>query len=122
MKKIKLILPLLLLVFLLSGCGALDEMRAQHALDYGNGLIVYNGQNYKRVNDPEFNADELFYDDPVKSLYITAPDVPVLLSQAGIHKFLPYINSEETVINDCLGGYYIREDRYDEIYLKVKKK
>lgn len=121
MKKLKLILPLLLVLTLLSGCGYLDEMRAQHAKDYGNGIIEYNASTYKKVEDESFTDALSFTVERDKDLYITTPDVPVLLSQSGIIKHQPYINAERTVICDAIGDYYVLEERFDAILAEAKK-
>ena len=117
MKKIKIIIPLLLLALLLSGCGALDEMRAQHALNYDDGTIVYNEKTYKRVENSNIKISDYFSVEWGKNLYITAPDVPVLLSQFTIVKHQPYINTDFTVIID--GDYYVREDLYQDIFAET---
>ncbi len=119
MKKLKLILPLFMLLLMLSGCGLLDEMRSQHALYYVDGIIQYDSKTYKRVDTEENEELPFFLIDRDKDLYITAPDVPVLLSQMGIIKHQPFINADRTVIYD--GNYYLLEEQYDEILAKLQK-
>ncbi len=120
MKKLKLILPLFILLFLLCSCGSLDEMKSQHALDYGNGIIEYDSATYKRIEEDEMGEVGYFSIDRDKDLYITAPDVPVLLSQFQIVKHPPFINADHTIICDSMGDYYILEDRYDEILATIQ--
>lgn len=119
MKKLKLIIPLLLLLTLLSGCGWLDEMRSQHAIYYADGLIQYNGALYKQVNEEQ---EEWLWKtvDRDKDLYVTAPDVPVLLSQTQIIKHQPFINADRTILYDGL-YYYLLEERFDEILAEEEK-
>ncbi len=116
MKKLMLVVPLLLLALLLSGCGLLDDMRAQHALEYDDGTIKYNNKIYKRIDEESLQTEKLqeFSIDFGKNLYITEPDVPVLLSQMGIHKWLPYVSSDGSIICSYT-AYYVREDRYEDI-------
>ncbi|MBR6793610.1 MAG: hypothetical protein IKM48_04555 [Clostridia bacterium] len=121
MKRLKLILPLLLILTLLSGCGWLDEMRSQHAIYYADGIIQYNGALYKQVNEEENEWFSMTSVDRDKDLYITAPDVPVLLSQSQIIKHQPYINAEHTVICDAIGDFYVLEQHYDTILAKAEK-
>lgn len=122
MKKLKLILPLLLILTLLSGCGWLDEMKMQQAHDYGNGIIKYNEATYQYVDLAALDLKDFADYLPIehgKDLYITAPDVPVLLSQMGIYKYYPYVNPNETII-DYTGEYYVREDCYNEVVSQLQ--
>ena len=81
MKRCKRMLALLLAVILglsLCGCQRLDEMRANHGVWQEDGSILWNNAVYKRlprVMGTEYNID---YDGHV---YVTEPDVPVLLSE-----------------------------------------
>ncbi len=121
MKKIKSILLILVLCLSLCSCAELDEMRNCHAINLGNGKLKLNDQIYILLDaqhELELNYD---YSDYGRDIYITEPDVPVLLSQSGIHKYLPSINKDETIIND-VGDFYVREDVFDAIVSKEVEK
>ena len=123
MKKLTLILSVTILALLLSGCGLLDEMRSQHAFDHGNGTLEYNNATYQYVDLATLDLKDYTDYLPIehgKDLYITAPDVPVLLSQMGIYKHYPYVNSGETII-DYGGKYYVREDRYEDVISQLQE-
>lgn len=88
MKKMKRVLALVLTFVLclsLCGCRQLDDMKAHHATWMENGNILWNGYTYI----PLYSTDEAFYYEYADDLnwsdreviYVTQPDVPVLLSE-----------------------------------------
>ncbi len=120
MKRMKkLIAALLLCVLVLScaGCANLDEMKASHAIwqDEAQTTLELNGATYKRL--PFNNYFEIWeYDDAV--VFVTAEDVPVLLSeQFGTRMDI----SKDHIILESLWYendrpiYYCRADQYDEV-------
>ncbi len=76
-----LILSVLLLCSVFTGCNRLHEMRQAHATKKEDGNIVLNGNEYKYV--PFASRTSLFNFDlvPSSDIYVTEPDVPVLLSE-----------------------------------------
>lgn len=122
-KNLKQILALalvLLQLFVLCGCKALDTMRANQAYYDADGNIFWNGSVYK----PLPACDDLMPDiDHGTTVCITEADVPVLLSATfTLEKLTP---SKDKVI--LLGeGYwaegrnYCREDKYQQICERIK--
>lgn len=116
MKKLKFLLPLFAILLLLCSCDALDEMKNCHALDYGDGTLKLNNQTYKLL---DVDYDGYIVYNHGRDIRVTDPDVPVLLSQSSIAKYLPSVSEDETIIyND---GYYIREDKYDYFVNTIQK-
>ncbi len=86
MKKILKISTLALVIVIMCmsfcGCAELDDMKESHAVwtEKGNkDSITYNGKTYKllennELHDPQYNQN---WDN---TIYVTEPDVPVLLS------------------------------------------
>lgn len=75
-------LSVLLLCSVFTGCDELDRMKNAHAVKKENGNILLNGNEYKYV--PLASRTSLFNFDLVASseIYVTEPDVPVLLSES----------------------------------------
>ncbi len=100
----------------LTGCNMLDEMRASQGFWQKDATIKFRGAKYLPL--PACNAL-----DPNWSLdimYVTQPDVPVLLSEifgdmldVSEDYTLLCVSTEENVITYC------REDRYEEILSKI---
>lgn len=80
-KVIKTVLVLLAVVGMLlclCGCTGLENMRKNQAFSRENGEILWNGAVYKALPESEYLfVDTGYFDDTV---YLTEPDVPVLLS------------------------------------------
>lgn len=119
MKKWKRWLAFVLATLLclpLCGCQALEDMRAVHAVWQEDGSILWNGAVYRKLefggSDPELDVS---YD--YTTIYITEPDVPVLMSEV-------FGDGMDVCANGALleyydyaeGGYvlYCREDVYDQ--------
>lgn len=88
MKKLKRLLCLTLIIALclsLGGCRQLDAMKSRHATWMDNGNILWNDHVYiplytdATVGDYEY-AEELNWEGS-EVIYVTKPDVPVLLSK-----------------------------------------
>lgn len=112
MKKIKSILLIVAACLMLCSCAELDRMKSCHALDMGDGTIKFNDHIYKLL-DLQFDGFIVY--QPGRDIWVTEPDVPVLLSQTDFIKHLPYVSADETIIGgyDENFGSYIREDKYD---------
>ncbi len=125
MKRMKkLIAALLLCVLVLScaGCANLDEMKASHAVwtDEEQTALEWNGATYKKL--PTSSALEI-WDHSEKNVFITAPDVPVLL----VEQFGSPLNcSKDEVLLQSIHWsendypvFYCRADRYDELVKQI---
>ncbi len=81
MKRMKRILAVVLasaLCLCLTGCQALKDMRAAHAVWQEDDSIYYNGNVYKPLAST--SEDLNMYGGECKEIYVTKSDVPVLLS------------------------------------------
>jgi len=117
MKKTVKIIALILIISvfgaLLCGCDGLDKMKASQAFFTEDGKIIYGNTEYLPL--PE--CDELLpvIDNEFEYIYVTAKDVPVLLSQflceeyqfCGNGKFLTNVYDET--------NYYCRTDEYEAV-------
>ncbi len=121
-----LILSAILLCSLFTGCDELDEMKAQHAILNEDGNIHLNGSEYIPINTVR-KASFYFNFNLVQSdyIYVTAPDVPVLLSESHCiftgeassdGKYLYTYNSKNY---DKV--YYCRADEYDSHVERLEK-
>ncbi len=113
-----LILSALLLCSVFTGCDMLDEMRRAHAVKSENDNIILNGNEYKYV--PFGSPTALFNLDlvPTSDIYVTEPDVPVLLSE-GFYEFYGYVSEDGKFLyvydEDYNSIYYCRTDVYDTL-------
>lgn len=125
MKRWTALLAALILCLSLCGCDHLDELRASHAVWQEDGTILWNGAVYKTLPDTYAEINTLLTGD--QTVYVTAADVPVLLSA----EFSDYFESDAKGI--FLAGYvgsgdeygdeyklFCREDRYDEFAATLK--
>lgn len=117
LKQISAFLLTLLLLLSFAGCARLDQMRQQQVFANADGSIQWNNCIYKRLPDCEYLAPDVNYISPI---YLTEPDVPVLLSQ------MIYIDHLFAGKDDrFLTGYwyestnYCREDVYDDICARI---
>lgn len=105
----------------LSGCNMIGEMRAAHGIMEADGSITLNGEQY--IELPISEALSPDYGNGMQYVYVTAADVPVLLSgilgdsymasKDGV--FLEYIESYE------LGRLqYCRSDKYADVAKAIK--
>lgn len=118
MKKFVVLLVVIGMLFCLSGCSGLEELRKQQAFVGENGEILWNGNVYKALPGNEYMYVEF---DNEGAVYLTAPDVPVLLSVICMEQFL--MPSEDGVLLSEIepGTYYCREDRYEEMVSRIQK-
>lgn len=134
-KIFALILAIIMMCLCLSGCDELDEMRKEQAfwLESGNAdSLIYNGEIYKKIEgtnlpDPLYNCS---YEEQV---YVTDPDVPVLLSQSygewldisEDHNFMygyiygPYETEYYGVYESGTESLYCKDDMYDAVSSKI---
>lgn len=121
-KYLKLCLAFVLsLVICLSfcSCNALDELRAAQAFFDKEGNIIYKGNTYVKFDN--LNSDVSAVIPYYNEIYITKPDVPLLLSTV-IKEGQGWINESCTLIeiSDYESNYYILESKIDE-YDKILK-
>lgn len=118
MKKVSRILSFavvcVLLCVSLCSCADIEEMRSHQAFLNEDGTITYKGVSYSLV---DVNGDINYKADDV--IYITPPDVPVLLSAA--MGDWAYASDDGHVI-EYGGTYYCSEEKYDEITQKFNGK
>lgn len=100
------------LIFLLCGCDALDEMRHNQAYYDADGNILWNGSVYKKLPVCEYLVPPTDYETTV---YVTEADVPVLLS--GMLCLSEYYPSNDSVFlqDDNYEGYYCEESAFEQV-------
>lgn len=116
-KRILAFSLVLIMVFLLCGCDALDELRSQRA-EYVWKDIVHQGVTYKKLPICPALNPEKDYDRPV---YVVEPEVPLLLVpthadarfyQSKDGNFLIYVGSEVV---------FCREELYEQLNSTIAK-
>ena len=114
-KRCVALLLILLLTLGLCGCDALDDMRkAQMQLDE-NGDVVYMGVRYQRLPESEYLSPA--YGD-MKYIYITEPDVPVLLSQI-LYETMLSISNDRNFLRAWGRVCYCREELYESVFDQI---
>lgn len=106
LKRISALLLVLALTFALCGCAKLDEMRAAHGIFQEDGSVSMNGKTYLPIASEVMQ--DYFYTGESKGCYLSAPDVPVLLSR--------FFGTYACVMGDvieCQGGYYVDERQFE---------
>jgi len=128
MKKFRKLLAvgclLCLVLPLLCGCNALDKAREKQAFYDEDGNILWNGTVYKELPQGEYFCPEIDYRSD-NDVYVTKPDVPVLLQDAFYEEWL--MADEEGVLLENYRDYdygeyryYCREDRYEELAARLQ--
>jgi len=132
-KKILACLLIVACLLGLSSCNKIDEMRAKHATRE-NDVITFQGEKYQTISNSL--VEELYIYDQKRTIYVTEPDVPVLLSK--MFGTEASINAGNTLIqaNGYYGNYnymlldsyeyfdsqiFAREDVYDQIVESIEK-
>lgn len=115
-KFLVLVLALLMMCLCLTGCDELDNMRDLHATWTTEGntdSITYNGVEYKRIYGS--NLPDPMFSSQFQMIFVTEPDVPVLLSQTqGVALSISY---DEHFIVGTLYDDYTAE--YDMLYSSI---
>lgn len=113
-KRLIALLAILPLIFSLSGCMMLDDLRSRHAFWQGEDEILWGDAVYKEL---VYHSDLLYVETTYDEVHVTEPDVPVLLSPGG---FLFYPTEDKLFLSN---GYstYCREDRYQEIQTRMMR-
>lgn len=125
MKNVKRIVALVWVLALclpLVGCRELEEMRAQQAFWNADGSISWQGDTYMKL--PTSGDSYMYFNPPIDTtVYVTQPDVPVLLSS----DYGVWLSSSEDRVflsNDYRDGeryYYCRTDKFDEMVARLEK-
>ena len=118
-----LILSVLLLCAVFTGCDELDRMKKAHAVKNENGNILLNGNEYKQVSFASrtslFNFDLV----PCSEIYVTEPDVPVLLSE-GFYEYFGDVSEDGKYLYIYNVDYnsvpYCRTDEYDNLIERLE--
>lgn len=85
----------------LCGCAAIDEMRESQAFIDSAGRIQWQGNTYVPLTKGEFPNEET----PDRMIYVTAPDVPVLLSELLASKVC-VVSADKKFMLDFEGNLY----------------
>lgn len=109
-----------LLIAGLCGCSALDKMRQNQATMLENGDISLSGTVYKPLPENPYFSPQVGGNDD-QTVYLTKPDVPVLLSSTVCEQIL-YTDKDRVLLG---AGYsdiwYCRQDRYAEYEEKLRQ-
>ncbi len=113
-KLVALCLSLLALTVLFTGCDAIDEMKADHAILSGDGnKITFRGETYKKLpHGAELYTSDI-YGEKFENIAVTDYDVPVLLANR-----LSYTNQYDE-INDLFVLYSSDFEFYDTNYSAI---
>ena len=122
MKKVKKLLAVCclacLLMSALSGCAALDEMRASQAFYDADQNILWDGAVYKPLPANEYFCPNTNGD----RICVTEEDVPILLQEIFAKDKL-YPNEDKMILESYYeygAQYYCREDQYEELSKRLK--
>lgn len=119
MKKVKRISALLLaalLIFVLCGCDALDEMRHNQAFFDTDGNILWNGSVYRKLPACDYFVPQTNYETTVS---VTEDDVPVLLSDMlSLSSYYP--SDDGMFLRECDSEvYYCEESVFEKIQNQI---
>ncbi len=116
-KKIFAALFAVALVFALSGCSALDDMRQSQAFYEGGGNITWNGEVYKALPASEYLQPEEDYGTWIN---LTDPDVPVLLQELFRREQLRPSTDGDFLINYWGNGqHYCKAELYEGLRKRI---
>lgn len=127
-KTISVLLAVLSLCVLFTGCDYIDELRAKHAIiSEDKQAVAYKGKTFYRL--PE-GIPYFFNDTASNSVNITDYDVPVLLSEDFCHTgyydplsdiiAVSWVDENEVTTYNSTGyTYFTQKDNYEK-YLNLK--
>lgn len=118
LKRLFVLFLVLLQLFVLCGCSALDEMREMQAFLNEDGTITWQGNIYKKIPYNEYLDTSSASESPV---FVTKSDVPVLLSTTfSVGSF--YASEDKTFLTDFYAeeGNYCLASKYEEICARIK--
>ena len=118
LRRLFVLLLVLLQLFVLCGCSALDEMREMQAFLNEDGTITWQGNIYKKIPYNEYLNTSSAYESPV---FATKSDVPVLLSMVYSEGDF-YASEDKKFLTNFFtdDGNYCIESEYDEICARLK--
>ncbi|MBR3692075.1 MAG: hypothetical protein IKL89_05195 [Clostridia bacterium] len=114
------VFALLMLALFLVGCDALDAMREEHGVYAGEtdrSTVTFRGETYRELG---LDAEKLFYRDLSSRVYITEPDVPVLLASTVGEYGQTDAEMNFIVLYRERNAVYAREDIYEEALAETK--
>lgn len=127
MKKWKRWLVLALATVLclsLCGCDELETMRSEHGVWQEDGSILWNGAVYRKLENT-LSMGEFDFTYSYVTIYVTEPDVPVLLST--MFGEAMDVSADGTILEhydyrlvEERTTWYCREDVYDEMVKKLE--
>ncbi len=137
-KFLVLVLALTMMCLCLTGCDELDTMREQHAFfveEDNADAITYNGETYLRIDKTGNLPDPLYNSNDFSSVYVTNPDVPVLLSTAFgewldisadgnfLYGYLytPTKTEYDNVYQSAIECLYVKDELYDTVTAKIEE-
>ena len=110
------LLVILVLVLGLCGCDALDAMREAQTQYGEDGSILYKGVAYMLLPESEYLSPEY---EVWEEIYVTDPDVPVLLSQAIYIERLALSIDGNFLISMSDDVVYCRAELYDSVFDRI---
>lgn len=119
LKLLTVVLLISTICLIFSGCDVIDKMRKNQAFLIDSSTVEYDGEKYVLLPFCDYLQPQGSIDFDI---YITEPDVPVLLSD--MLGEIAYINDDCTIIT-CYGDYedkyYCRADKYNETLEIINK-
>lgn len=122
LKRCLALAVVLCLMLPLCACsGALEEMRSNQAILQDDGTFLWNGITYKRLNHNGYLSPVM---DMERTIYLTLPDVPVLLCETEFSsqlipsldgRFLEYHGAYDFIY------YYCRQDEFDAMEQRLSQ-
>lgn len=127
MKKWKRWLVLALATVLclsLCGCAELETMRAEHGVWQEDGSILWNGAVYRKLENTTA-VEEFDFTYSYVTIYVTEPDVPVLLSTMfgegmDVYAYGTILGHYDYRLAEGRTTWYCREDVYDEMVKELE--
>lgn len=115
-RTVALIAALLMLCGCLCGCDELDAMRARQATWNADGTITWGDKIYREIPDHYL----LSMIETWESVYVTDPDVPVLLSEDYGDEMWYHTEYPSILCDYYNERYYCLVDEYDNVIAMLK--
>ncbi len=116
-RLLALAVALMLLCTAMTGCNALDDMRARHGIvSDDHSTITLNNEKYIRLpNNPYFEPTR----DDMTVITVTTPEVPLLLAEFTNNDYYYKLNGGEYIVNDN-DDYYCPEAKYTSLAARLQ--